>query len=44
MPRVEMRPGEPRPEVVRDDYGNALGGIRLPDLEAPSAAHSGFGV
>ena len=44
MPRVEMLAGDPRPEVVRDEHGNALGGIRLPDLEVPTAAHSGFGT
>ena len=44
MPRVEMVTGAPGPEVVRDEHGNALGGIRLPDLEVPTAAHSGFGT
>ena len=43
MPLVQMKPGAPRAEVVRDEYGNALGGIRLPDLEVPTASHSGFG-
>ena len=36
--------GTPRPEVVRDEHGNALGGIRLPDLEVPTASHSGLGT
>jgi len=44
MPRVEMKAGEARPEVVRDEHGNAVGGIRLPELEAPTASHSGFGT
>ena len=44
MPRVQMKAGDPRPEVVRDEHGNALGGIRLPELEAPTASHSGFGT
>ncbi len=44
MPRVEMKAGEERPEVVRDEHGNAVGGIRLPELEAPTASHSGFGT
>ena len=44
MPRVEMRAGDERPEVVRDEHGNARGGIRLPELEAPTASHSGFGT
>ena len=44
MPRVELEAGDPRPEVVRDEHGNAVGGIRLPELEAPTASHSGFGT
>ena len=44
MPRVEMKPGDPSPEVVRDEHGNGVGGIRLPELEAPTASHSGFGT
>ncbi len=44
MPRIEVNPGAQIPEVVRDAHGNAVGGIRLPDLEVPSAAHTGFGT
>ena len=44
MPRVEMVASDPQPEVVRDEHGNAVGGIRLPDLEVPTASHSGFGT
>lgn len=44
MPRIEVNPESETPEVVRDDHGNATGGIRLPDLEVPSATHSGFGI
>ena len=44
MPRVEMKAGDPNPEVVRDEHGNAVGGIRLPEVEAPTASHSGFGT
>ena len=44
MPRIEVNPDTQMPEVVRDDHGNAVGGIRLPDLEVPSATHTGFGV
>lgn len=44
MPRIEVNPDAQIPEVVRDDHGNAVGGIRLPDLEVPSAAHTGFGI
>jgi alpha-ketoglutarate-dependent taurine dioxygenase len=32
--------GEP-PALVRDELGNALGGIRLPDLAVPVATHTG---
>ena len=28
-------------ELVRDEHGNAVGGIRLPELEAPLATHVG---
>ena len=50
MPRVDVEPGggetglAARPQVVRDAHGNAVGGIRLPDIEVPTASHSGFGV
>ena len=39
-----MKAGDPNPEVVRDEHGNARGGIRLPAVEAPTASHSGFGT
>jgi hypothetical protein len=29
--------------IVRDTYGNATGGVRLPDLEVPTGRHSGLG-
>jgi Alpha/beta hydrolase domain len=32
--------GDP-PELARDEHGNVLGGIRLPDLAAPTASHRG---
>ena len=44
MPRIKVNPAAQMPEVVRDIHGNAVGGIRLPDLEVPSAAHTGFGT
>lgn len=44
MPRINVNPDSQMPEVVRDAHGNAVGGIRLPDLEVPSASHSGFGI
>jgi len=37
--RVEFA-GEP-PAIVRDQHGNALGGIRIPHLAAPTASHRG---
>jgi len=30
-----------QPAIRRDEHGNALGGIRLPELVVPTAAHSG---
>jgi hypothetical protein len=31
-------------ELVRDDFGNAVGGIRLPDFAVPTATHVGASV
>jgi hypothetical protein len=39
-PRINVTPGPP-PTIERDEFGNALGGIRLPQLEAPTATLSG---
>jgi hypothetical protein len=39
-PRIEVAEGEP-PTIVRDEFGNARGGIRLPQLEVPTATLSG---
>jgi hypothetical protein len=39
-PRIEVAAGEP-PTIARDEFGNARGGIRLPQLEAPIATLSG---
>jgi hypothetical protein len=33
---------EPRPAIVRDAFGNAIGGIRLPELDAPTYMHCGI--
>jgi hypothetical protein len=41
-PRLEVIPGPP-PEIVRDAFGNALGGIRTPQVDAPIATLSGLG-
>jgi alpha/beta hydrolase family protein len=35
---------EGRLEVVRDECGNAVGGIRLPDFAVPTATHVGESV
>jgi Alpha/beta hydrolase domain len=40
IPPIEVDPGPPA-SIRRDRFGNALGGIRLPELEAPTARHSG---
>jgi hypothetical protein len=39
---IEVAPG-PSPSIVRDEHGNALGGIRTPELDAPIATLSGLG-
>lgn len=41
--RIELTAGE-KPEIVRDRYGNARGGVRLPELEVPIARYSGVGT
>lgn len=41
LPRVEVDEGRP-PRIRRDAHGNALGGIRLPELEAPVAEYRGM--
>ena len=41
-PRLEVTPGNP-PTLERDALGNALGGIRTPQVDAPIAALSGLG-
>lgn len=38
MPLIEVDSG-----IERDENGNALGGIRLPDIVVPTASHSGMG-
>lgn len=44
QPRIELEPAGPGipPRVVRDEFGIARGGIRLPEVAVPTAAHSGF--
>jgi hypothetical protein len=38
--RIEFESADP-PTIRRDHYGNALGGIRLPDLAVPIGEHRG---
>jgi hypothetical protein len=33
-----------QPELLRDEFGNAIGGIRLPDFAVPTATHVGASV
>jgi hypothetical protein len=40
FPRIEVEAGPP-PRIRRDDHGNAVGGIRLPELEVPVAEYRG---
>lgn len=40
MPRISMS-GDADAPIERDDLGNALGGIRTPELEAPIASYRG---
>jgi hypothetical protein len=42
LPRIEFEQADP-PTIRRDEYGNALGGIRLPDFEVPTGEHIGSG-
>jgi hypothetical protein len=41
QPRIE-HVAEPRLGIVRDKFGNAVGGVRLPDLAAPTHMHLGI--
>jgi hypothetical protein len=41
QPRIETQSGTP-PSIRRDRFGNAIGGIRLPDMAAPVAEHRGM--
>ena len=40
IPPIEVDPGDPA-RIRRDEHGNALGGIRLPDVVAPTATNTG---
>jgi hypothetical protein len=41
LPRIEVDAGRP-PRLKRDEHGNAIGGIRLPELEVPVAEYRGM--
>jgi hypothetical protein len=41
QPRIEIAPGDP-PTILRDEHGNARGGVRLPDVAVPLAQHCGI--
>jgi hypothetical protein len=41
-PQITLIPG-PVPQIARDSFGNALGGIRTPELDVPTATLSGVG-
>jgi hypothetical protein len=41
QPRITFDDGSP-PAIRRDDFGNALGGIRLPELEAATMEYRGM--
>src|SRR5262249_27870277 len=41
MPPIEVTGTGSSAKIRRDDAGNALGGLRLPDLVAPTASHRG---
>jgi hypothetical protein len=43
QPRIEMDPGPPL-RIATDDAGNARGGIRLPELVAPTARYQGVAM
>ena len=43
QPRIEMDPGPPL-RIAVDEAGNARGGIRLPELEAPTATYHGVAM
>ncbi len=42
MPPIAMEAGD-RKAIARDEYGNAKGGIRLPDFVVATSSHSGRG-
>jgi hypothetical protein len=43
-PRIEFESTDRGPQIARDELGIAKGGIRLPDVEVPTARHLGVGA
>lgn len=43
FPRVKITQDK-EPRIQRDSYGNAVGGIQLPDFAVPTAEHRGRGI
>ena len=41
-PRAQGIELDAKLEIRRDQYGNALGGLRMPYIDTPVAAHSGY--
>ncbi len=44
QPRIEFEPGSTPPVFRRDQWGNALGGVRVPDFAVPTGEHQGLRV
>jgi hypothetical protein len=44
QPRIDFVDSERGPVICRDHHGIATGGIRLPDVDVPTARHSGLGA
>ena len=44
QPRIEFDVGDRGPIIRRDHLGLALGGVRLPDIDVPTARHTGLGA
>jgi hypothetical protein len=40
---MRLDPNNPTDPIARDAHGNALGGVRLPEIEVPTATQSAFG-
>ena len=40
---MQLDPANPTDQIVRDAHGNALGGVRLPEIDVPTATQSAQG-